>query len=580
MYPLKDIFAPSPPISLPLLQQFQHSAGGRLLLHLLKLTQIDALFKRNAELQGLDFVSAVLRQLGITYTLDAKELANLPASGPFIVVANHPYGALDGLLLLEILKQRRPDAKLMANDLLATIPNLAPVFLPVNPFNATAKKNISGLRQALEHLKEGSPLGIFPAGEVSTWQIETQKIVDRPWSPSIGKLLAKANVPVVPVHFSGHNSLAFQLMSLVHPTLQTARLPAELLNKKGHHVQVRIGRQIKPQELLAIPKPELLAFVRAKTYSLAVLPISRKTEAVEEMAIASETDPQAIWQEIEQLPAHRKIVSHLQYDVYLARAAQIPQALREIGRLREYTFRQVGEGTHQPLDLDQYDHHYQHLFLYDREARQIVGAYRLGKGKEIWKKQGKRGFYLHSLFKIKKELTPLLKQSLELGRSFVRPEYQRKNLPLLLLWKGLSLYLEQRPEYKYLIGPVSISSYFSNLSQSLMVRFIKDQYFDHSLARFVKPRKAFKAKLKTKDHEHLLANMPGLQNLDTLIKEIEPQHTGVPPLLKKYLLQNARIIGFNIDPLFSDSLDGFMVMNVHELPKATQQLFDRVDGQS
>ncbi|MBA9078608.1 lysophospholipid acyltransferase family protein [Rufibacter quisquiliarum] len=569
----------SQPAFLPLqpLQQLQQHKWGRLLMRLLKLTQINQLYSRNATLEGNEFISNLLQQLSITYTFEAEELRNIPATGGFIAVANHPYGALDGLLLLELLSQRREDTKVLANEVLASIPNLSSLILPVNPFDGKARKNISGMRQALLHLQEGHPLGVFPAGEVSNWQMSTQQVVDKPWQASVAKLIRKADVPVLPVHFSGHNSLTFLLMGMVHPLLQTARLPAELLNKQGHQVQVRIGKPIPAGDWQQYQKTELLSFIRAKTYALSLPSQTLAQKGTKAAPVVPETAPALLEEELANLPPSKKLYSHLHFDVYLARAGQIPHTLREIGRLREITFRQVGEGTRLAIDLDQYDHHYHHLFVYDRHARQLVGAYRVGKGKEIWKRHGKSGFYLNSLFKIKKELVPLLKHSLELGRSFIRPEYQRKALPLLLLWKGLSLFLKEKPNYKYLIGPVSISSCFSQLSQSLMVQFIKNHFYDPELAKYVKPRKAFRANVKQATHQQVLQQrLSGLSDLDNLIKEIEPRRQGLPVLLKRYLLQNARIIGFNIDPAFSNSLDGFMVMNVEDLPSETERLFHRI----
>lgn len=570
-----DLFSPSPTSLLLPFQKLHHHAWGRAALRLLKLTQINQLYSQHAQLEGQQFTSALLQQLSISYSLDPRELKNIPSSGSFIAVANHPYGALDGLILLDILAQKRPDIKILANQLLSTIPNLESFFLPVDPFQGKSKKNISGMRKALLHLEDGLPLGIFPAGEVSNWQMATQQVIDRPWQPTIGKLLHKANVPVVPIHFSGHNSLTFLLMGMVHPLLQTARLPAELLNKRGHQVQVRIGKPIQPKDWQPLTKPEILSFVRAKTYALSASSKALAQSQVNSIPVLPPIDPEAIKNELAQLPPSKKLFTHVNFAVFMARAGQIPHTLQEIGRLREITFREVGEGTQQAIDLDQYDHYYQHLFVYDQQTGQVVGAYRVGKGKELWKKQGKRGFYLHSLFKIKKELVPLLKHSLEVGRSFIRPEYQGKSLPLLLLWKGLSLFLQERPAYKFLIGPVSISNCFSQLSQSLMVQFIKTHFYDPELANYVKPRKSFKISTRQQQQQQILQRqISGITELDSLIKEIEQQ--GMPILLKRYLLQNARIIGFNIDPAFSSSLDGFMVMNVEDLPQETERLFSRI----
>jgi putative hemolysin len=261
----------------------------------------------------------------------------------------------------------------------------------------------------------------------------------------------------------------------------------------------------------------------------------------------------------------------------MARQHEIPHVMREIGRLRELTFRQVGEGTNQATDLDSYDAYYYQLFLFDHQTKQIVGAYRVGNGREIYKKYRKKGFYLHSLFKMQAGFVPVLKQSVELGRSFVCPEFQKKPLPLLLLWKGISVYLQSKPNCRYIIGPVSISDCFSQISKSLMVDFISKHFYDAQLAPLVKPRKKFRYRhAKHYSPALLQQNIRTLHSLDDLIAEIEPKHLGLPVLLKQYLKQNARIIGFNIDPKFSNALDGFMIMRVADMPQATATMLERI----
>jgi putative hemolysin len=245
----------------------------------------------------------------------------------------------------------------------------------------------------------------------------------------------------------------------------------------------------------------------------------------------------------------------------------IPNILKEIGRLREITFREVGEGTNKTIDLDRYDIYYNHLFIWDNVAKMIVGAYRIGKGDEIFYSYGKKGFYVNELFKMKSQIYPVLRRGLELGRSWVRKEYQQKPLPLFLLWKGILKYLLDNPQYQYLYGPVSISNYFSQFSKSLIVNFIYQNHFDSDMAQMVKPRKKFKVDFSQIDADILTASSKSLKNLDALISEIETTHIKVPVLLRQYMALNAKIICFNIDPKFSDCLDGFLVLNLENVPE-------------
>jgi hypothetical protein len=241
--------------------------------------------------------------------------------------------------------------------------------------------------------------------------------------------------------------------------------------------------------------------------------------------------------------------------------------IREIGRLRELTFREIGEGTNKSVDLDEYDIYYNHLFIWDTEAKVIVGAYRIGLGDEIFYSLGKKGFYVAELFKIKEQFTPVLKKSLELGRSFIRKEYQQKPLPLFLLWKGILKYLIDNPRYRYLIGPVSISNTFSKFSKSLIVDYINRNHFDDELAQYVRPRKKFKVDFSSVDTDLLMSGEDSFKGLDNLISEVETRSMKVPVLLRQYIALNAKIICFNIDPKFADCLDGFLVLDLKKVPQ-------------
>lgn len=288
--------------------------------------------------------------------------------------------------------------------------------------------------------------------------------------------------------------------------------------------------------------------------------IKKKPEQVIE-----ETDRNKIVQEVIQLESFRVWVEK-KYEVYITPTANIPNILREIGRLREITFREVGEGTNKKIDLDNYDIYYNHLFIWDKELQNIVGAYRIGKGDEILDTMGRRGFYLSELFKIKEPFYPILRKGIELGRSWIRKEYQQKPLPLFLLWKGILKYLLDNPQYRYMFGPVSISNNFSKFSKSLIVDYITKNHFDYELAHFIKPKNKFKADLSAIDKDLLVETSDSLKDLDSLISDIENTHIKIPVLLRQYMNLNAKIICFNIDPKFSDCLDGFLLVDTQNIP--------------
>ena len=547
------------------------------LMEIMKINEVNEVFDKAHHLKGISFIDKILQLIGVRVSFDEGELKNIPKEGAFIAIANHPYGGVEGLVLLKLLCTVRPDSKMMANFLLKKIPNLSNYFIAVNPFeNIEHASSISGIKHTLELLQKGTPIGIFPAGEVSTYQIKKQQVTDKLWHPVVGRLIEKANVPVVPIYFHGNNGLLFNLLSLIHPTLRTAKLPSELFNKQGHLIRVRIGKPILVQD---IPNrtntAQVLNYLRAKTYALgagledekkifsprSLFRIQKRQEKIINPIAADVLSVEV---------AHLqdcKIWTEKNYEVYIAPSSKIPHIIKEIGRLREITFREVGEGTNKKQDLDKYDIYYNHLFIWDRSTDMIVGAYRLGKGDEIFYSMGRAGFYLNELFRIKFSLYPILQQSLELGRSWVRKEYQLKPLPLFLLWKGILKYLMDNPQYRYLIGPVSISNHFSKLSKSLIVDFINKNHFDHQLAKYVKPRKKFKVDFSKIDVGLLVESGDSLKNLDSLVSEIETKHIKIPVLLRQYIALNAKIICFNIDPKFSDSLDGFLVLDLKQIPK-------------
>lgn len=426
-------------------------------------------------------------------------------------------------------------------------------------------------------MSEGKPLGLFPAGEVSAYQAESNNIEDKEWGTSVLKMIRKANVPVIPIYFKGSNSLLFHLLGLIHPMLRTVKLPSELLNKKNRIVKLRIGNPISVEtqnsfaDIIQYGK-----FLRAKTYllgsSLEVKKFFLKSQKAEPKAepVISEVDVAVLKKEVQNIAEDYLLFNMKNYSVYCAPSIKIPNILNEIGRLREVTFRAVGEGTNRSIDLDEYDLYYYHLFIWDNDTDKIVGAYRVGKGKEVIDRYGLKGFYIHSLFKIRKAMLPILYESIELGRSFIIEDYQRKPLPLFLLWKGILYFLIKNPEYRYLIGPVTISGKYTDVSKELIMKFIIQNHYNNELARYVSSRCKYRVETKDPDVDVMLeASQNNLALLDKMIGDIEPSSDKLPILLKKYISLNAKIIGFNIDPKFNMCLDGLLILDLFDVPMNT-----------
>ena len=555
-----------------------------LLSRVARIDKVNELYADICKEEGLAAIDRLFQTLEVELEFDPKELENIPKTGPFIVVANHPFGALDGLALIKAIAAVRPDFKVMANFLLQSVEPIKNHFLSVNPFEEMkgAYNNIGGLKAALLHIEAGLPLGIFPAGEVSTFQGDLKTIADRKWQNSAIKIVKKSKVPVVPLYFDGANSRIFHLLGLIHPGLRTLALPSEMLKKKGKTIALRIGKPIASKDLEMFTNADQLGrYLRAKTYALgSSFEVRRDYFRLfrfpqKEDAIIDAVPHELIMKEISQIDAY-KTLSYDNFDCFVVGSDIIPNILREIGRLREITFRNVGEGTNKSIDLDEYDLYYDHLILWDRKAEKIAGAYRIGNGPEIVSRYGSKGLYTSSLFRMSTKMKPILRQSVELGRSFITTEYQKHRLSLFLLWKGILFYLIANPRFRYIIGPVSISNSYQEVSKELIIQFIKRNYFDHELAKFVEPKNAFRPKVKNIDTNVLLdASSSDMKKMDKIISDIEPTSFTMPVLLKKYLQQNAKILAFNADPKFNNALDGLMLLDMQNLPADTVETLKR-----
>ena len=555
---------------------------GWILMKVLKISTINRIYNRNKHLSDLDFLNALLNDFQIKFDIPEEDLKRLPKDGAYVTISNHPLGGIDGILLLKLMLEERKDFKIIANFILHRIEPLIPYIMPVNPFEnrKDVRSSVVGFKNALTHLKEGHPLGIFPAGEVSTYR-DGKLLVDRPWETAAMKLVKKAEVPVVPIYFHAENSPLFYRLSKISDTLRTAKLPSELLTQKHRVIRVRIGRPISVKEQQQQQTLEEFSnFIRKKTYMLSNVFERPKILKNISLNIKIKKPPKKIITPVDRLlmrsevkdlrAKDHRLLESKNYEVYLAPAANIPNILREIGRLREITFREIGEGTNRAIDLDKFDRYYHHLFLWDREAECLAGAYRMGLGRDVYKAYGINGFYLQDLFRFEPELHKMMSHSIELGRAFIIKEYQQKPMPLFLLWKGIVHTTLRFPNHKYLIGGVSISNRFSNFSKSLMIEFMKSHYYDPYLAQYVHPKKEFKVKLKDTDKDFVFdATEADLNKFDKIIDEIEPGALRLPVLLKKYIKQNARLIAFNVDPLFNDAIDGLMYIRISDLPDST-----------
>ncbi len=518
------------------------------------------------------FADRALAGLGVTYQVVHGEIQNIPRDGTLLVVANHPFGGVEGLVMLSLLNRIRSDVKLMATRVLSDIEELRPQMIMVDPFggSAAATSNVAPLRQSLRWLRNGSTLGMFPAGEVAHYDMGERGVRESDWHPALARLVRHGQATVLPLYFEGTNGPLFQLAGLVHPRLRTAMLAREIVNKAGHSLKVRVGRPISFQKLEAIPDDgEMTRYLRMRVRVLGMVPCGatvkraphfRARRAQPVMAAGKSV---LLEQEVAWLPPEQELVSSGDYRVYIAGAKQIPIVLREIARLREITFRAVGEGTGQALDMDVFDQGYQHLFVWNHKTSEVVGAYRLGLTDKILAQCGMKGLYTGTLFKYGWELIGSLDPAIEIGRSFVRQEYQKKHLPLLLLWKGIGQFVVRNPKYRKLFGTVSMSNRYSEVARQLVVGYYEQQKSQDGESRFVCPRKPMKVNPSLlHDRKTTPCRIPDLDALSEMISEIEPDGKGVPVLMRQYHKLGGRVLACNVDPSFNMALDALIVVDL------------------
>ena len=440
------------------------------------------------------------------------------------------------------------------------------------------------MRKAIRWLAGGGALAVFPAGEVAHLQWGRREVLEGAWSTNVAALIEISKAPVVPIFFDGQNGSLFQALGLVHPRLRTAMLAHEVINKKGRALQVRIGTPVPWRRLSRLGGADKVAeYLRQRTLMLryrsdAAVPAAVPREIVE-TPIAPAQPAADIAAEVDGLPADCLLVESEGFRVYAQRGDRIPNLLHEIGRLRETTYRDVGEGTGRTLDIDGFDQWYDQLFVWNAAAREIVGAYRLGRCDEILSAHGVKGLYTSTLFSFRDALLARLGPALELGRSFVRKEYQRSYAPLMLLWRGIGSFVTREPRYRTLFGPVSISNEYQSISRQLMVEFLERRHSASALSSLARPRRPFRsAGLRGCDRAGLDGVLRCSDDLKDLIAEMEPDHKGIPVLLRQYLKLGAKFFAFNVDADFNDAIDALMCVDLTQTERRTLDRYLTPEG--
>lgn len=534
-----------------------------------------------------DIAQSFLDANQITYDLPIEAAAKIPKSGPLVVVANHPYGGIEALILLRLIHEVRPDAKFLANYILDRIPRVNEFCIYVNPFGGknASTQNMKPLKEAISHLRAGGTLCVFPSGTVSHLHLRKREITDPEWSSTVGRLIRSGNADSLPIFFPGANRWPFQLLGLIHPLLRTLMLARELTNKTGQCFKVKVGNVIPHDRASSFKTDEeLTAYLRMRTYILG----NEKDEEVpdsdaEAPRVMEEIIPpipkQVLEREISALDPSQLLAEMGDFQVFAARAKEVPNVLQEIGRLREVTFRRVKEGSGKSIDLDNFDRHYIHLFIWHRANREIVGAYRLGRADSILRHFGKEGLYTSTLFQYKEPVLEQIGSAIEVGRSFVRSEYQRSYTPLLLLWRGIGQFVVNRPRYHTLFGTVSINNEYDRVSRELIRLFLRVNNYLPDLAKWIRARNPMaKTKVRGVDAETTEFIVKDPNDISELLHDLESEQKQLPILLKQYLKLGGRIMGFNLDPGFGDVLDGLIFVDLRETDPKMLERYMGKDG--
>ena len=530
------------------------------------------------------FFDRAIKAIGITYEIDENELAKIPKEGPLVVVSNHPLGGLDGIILGSMLNRVRPDCKVLVNGLLSKMVEIKPYVIEVNPFGGkkAMAQNVSAMKDVIKHLKNDACLATFPSGTVSYLHLRDMCISDPDWNKNVVSIARKTGANILPVYFEGRNSWLFYALGLIHPLLRTVMLPREMIRlAKKKPVVMRVGSVISPRKAKEFETDdELTSWLRISSYVLGgrsnrgepqskmqLEVIKRGIERFfsphkEAQQLVRPIDPSVMEREISSLPESACMINGEKIAVYCAEAWQIQWTLLEIGRLREQTFREVGEGTGKSIDTDEFDQYYLHMFMWDKVERKIVGAYRIGRTDKIMEALGVQGLYASTLFKIQDEFVHRISPALEMGRSFIVSEYQKKRSTLAILWRGIGEFLYRNPQYKTLYGPVSISANYNAVSKDLIVQFLTQRNAEEDLAKLVKAKTPPKVRMKSADKRALLSSSCDIEHISALVSEIEIDNKGIPTLLKHYLKLDGKLIAFNVDPEFSSCMDGLIVVDI------------------
>lgn len=531
--------------------------------------EVNHFLAQHQDLQGFDFIEQVLDYFNFSYSLSHRDRNNIPATGRVLIVANHPLGALDGLSLLKLVGEVRRDVKIVANDMLMNFSALEPLFLPVDNLSGSTRK--SSVKRIIDSLNNDEAVIVFPAGEVS--RIRPAGVRDGKWNSGFLSFARKTNAPILPIFIGARNSSLFYSASMVYKPLSGMMLAHEMFNKHSRNITIRVGESIPYQQIEQLPliKAEKAKLLRRHLYRMAR---GKKSLFKTEQTVAHPVERRFIRRELQQAELLGETADNKK--IYLFDYQPDSAVMHEIGRLRELTFRQVGEGTGKRRDLDCYDRDYRHLILWDEQELEIAGAYRLGEVKRIQSQTGSRGIYSEVLFDYDDtKMQPFFEQGIELGRSFVSPKYWGRR-SLDYLWYGIGAYLQRYPEIRYLFGPVSLSNSYPDFAKALIISYYQHYFADRD--RLARARVAYTVEGELRQRVwQILTGTDADKDFVSLREQLAHMGVTVPTLYKQYAdvcePGGVRFVDFNIDADFGHCIDGLVIVDLQQLKAAKRRRY-------
>lgn len=528
---------------------------------------INQFLSQNSHLKGFDFVDAVLDYFDFDYTVSSNDLQNIPSTGKVIIIANHPLGGLDALCLLKLVGQIRKDVKILANDFLVGFEALHSLMIPLDNFKDRQSKE--SIKKIYEALKNEEAIIIFPAGEVS--RATPKGVKDPAWNKGFLNFAKNSNSAILPIFLDAKNSKTFYTISLINKTFSTLLLSNEMFNKKSKNINIKIG-QIIPSENITpkgLNKDFLVNLYKKHLYALKK---GKKSFFQTQSAIAHPVSKIDLYNELKKSPLLGQTNDGKK--IYLYDYVEDSIVLKELGRLREISFRKVGEGVNKKRDIDKYDVYYQHIILYDKNELEIVGAYRIGNSDVIFKEFGTKGFYSNTLFQFNDEFMFYLQNSIELGRSFVQPKYWGTRA-LDYLWYGIGAYVKANPNIKYMFGPVSISGAFPAIAKDMLVFYYN--YYYSSEKNLVEARTPFSYSSHIYDIKEFFTLEDKKRDFKSLKIALSNIGVNVPTLYKQYSeLTNddgVKFLDFNVDKNFGDCIDSFILVEIDKIKDNMKQRY-------